>query len=248
MLKLKVFLHSESRKEYLLLKKLSLFCLMFVMMSLFAGATDYAEALGWWSNPQCTERGDGRTAVVASFTSQMNTDDSNYGMDNVIPLIGDLDPDNVTEIYVSDTTSNYLLAMYYSSGNLGIETQQSQGDDQTQGGAIFFDHKINRWSLAVPIATGVKMFTYNGSFFNNTVNITSSAPATPVLCSSQFSSVTYGNICWWMSVTGKFFEFHSVDHSVINKSIASACTVYGNIAFPSIASSINLNGGKVIVT
>lgn len=252
MLKLKVFFHSETKKQYRsLLKKISLFCIIFLFMAGLASATNYAAGLGWWSNYYTSETSDGNVGqynLQAAFTSEMAGDSHDYGH-SFSPMIADLDSDNVTEIFISEVTSNYLIAYRYLAGSLTIETQQDQGDDQILDAAVFFDHNTNKWSLAVPISTGIKVFTYNGSFFNNTLNITSPTPATAILCSSHFDTATYGNICWWMTTTGKFFEFHSKDYSVTNTSIDSACTSYlVNIASPDIAFSNNLNGNKVIVT
>lgn len=254
MLRLKVFIYSENKKQYSsIIKKMSLFGIMFLFFVSMASATNYAEALGWWSNPGSTE---GRTSVCSAqsgagtwdFTSEKSTGTSSSYGSAFQPIIADMNSDNITDIILSDSTSNYLMAMKYSGGSLVFQAQQTEGNDQTQNAALFFDHLLNKWSIAIPTATKIKVYTFNGSRFNNTFNASTHTPTTPIICSSTFNSDTYGNICFWgaSQVAGDYYEMWSKDHSVHNKTVTSACT--GTVPYADIAFSNNFNGNTVALS
>lgn len=206
--KIKIFLCSQTKKEYNRFIKASLFLMIFLITAFCVGATDQLESGKIWSNYQDDESLDG---FYYSADGNWDTTNSQYTMStaygNTFQPLSIFDPIvSVDEIVIMD--SSLLKIIRHTSTGLTSPYELLLTSTQVQQGAIANASK--GLHIIMPLSNSILadvLFNASGLFLVNTENIsavnTSASFTSGVVCSSQpanDSCYFLGNTRWFRYV------------------------------------------------
>jgi len=211
-LKIKSFMQSDNLKQFkqkLFNAKLFMTLMLFIVFASASLATNYLEALGYWSNSQNKESGIGESNIIMEFPVIVTSSSISVGS-NFQPLVLDLDSNDQKEVIVTSGTT--LYAFDTNLGSIYTLHQFVMPSAQSHQASSLRDRDTGKMYYVMP-SNGMLYFygmNSSGFYIHNVINVSSRniTFGTGILCTS-LTDDSYGDTCMWITNNQRWAEYYT---------------------------------------